>query len=516
MSKARKAQFKILSFSTTMRNPLRIASFLRILASYENKILKREIIMQIISDLIANKLYIPIYASRNFKEIIESSKAFSKKQIAEIIINSPQNHKEAGFARGWESRFDTFYKLPMEFGFCFYEMQKEIRISHTGHLLIDSINENNDANIANIFLNCLMKYQSNNPFRKTLNANKPLILLLNVMQNLKNITGHSKVHKSEIAFFLCALDSNATNLTQKIIDFRAKFPHFAYTNEIIYAECLKILDSTNTIRFKISQICGEGIDEYIRKMRITGIITLVGGGFFIDFNSFESPKIEYILKHYSTPLKAFDSKDSYFKYMGEIDSNILNLKEKINNINLKDLKIKTLEAFAKNYTKDSIQKELAILASKKMQSKDNIFKFIPEAVRFEFLSAIILKQYFGDMEVLPNYSIDDTGVPKCHASGNMPDIICITKDSKSLVEVSLLCTKAQVHNELITIARHLQDSIKHSNKTYNFAIFIAPKIHQDSIRYVKFIKHDENLDIRNMQILEFIDKIKTCKSIKEL
>lgn len=41
-----------------------------------------------------------------------------------------------------------------------------------------------------------------------------------------------------------------------------------------------------------------------------------------------------------------------------------------------------------------------------------------------------------------------------------------------------------------------------------FAIFIAPKIYEDSKRYVKFIKFDEGLEIKNMDILEFIQNIK--------
>lgn len=43
-------------------------------------------------------------------------------------------------------------------------------------------------------------------------------------------------------------------------------------------------------RFKINQITGEAVDEFIRKMRITGIVSLRGNGRFIDFNSFEIEK----------------------------------------------------------------------------------------------------------------------------------------------------------------------------------------------------------------------------------
>ena len=51
----RKSEYKILSFSTTMRNPQRIAEFLKALLPFENQTLTHEIIMQIVAHLIQNK-----------------------------------------------------------------------------------------------------------------------------------------------------------------------------------------------------------------------------------------------------------------------------------------------------------------------------------------------------------------------------------------------------------------------------------------------------------------------------
>lgn len=198
----RNQEYKILSFSTTMRNPVRIAGFLRVLAKYENYKLSHNVIMDIIYELVKNKLYIPMFANKFYKEKLQSEVNFSDEETRNIIENSPQNHKEAGFARGWDSRFDTLYKLSMEFGFCFYEMDKPIIISNLGHNLLNAINETsvNEEKISNIFLNSLMKYQRNNPFRKVANENAPLPLLLNVMKKLQESCGNSKISKQEIPF----------------------------------------------------------------------------------------------------------------------------------------------------------------------------------------------------------------------------------------------------------------------------------------------------------------------------
>lgn len=516
MSKARSKKYKLLSFSTTIRNPERMPAFLEILLPYENHLLTHTIIMSIVEKLIQKKLYTPMYAQRYFKEVLESDREFKPQEIQEIITNSPQKHKESGFAKGWDSRFDTWYKLCMEFGFCFYAMDKPLQISNTGHLLIDAYREipSNDEKINNVFLNCLMKYYSNNPFRNTLNANMPLILLLNTMKELKNLCGDSKIHRLEIVLFLCWKNNNAKDLAHKILSLRTQYPSFNYSNENVYELCLEILESTNTTRFKISQVCAEGIDDYIRKMRITGIISLRGGGRFIDFNTFENQKIEYILKTY-TKQPHFTSKEEYFTYMGNIDSHILSL-QKISHQEQKDIRLQALQDFAHRYTKEQIYKELQILSSKKLSSKDAIFKFIPEPTRFEFLSAIALKQHFIDLIVLPNYSVDDEGIPKSHASGNMPDIVCKNNILESLVEVSLICGRGQVNNELLPISRHLKEHKEKSQNKEVFALFIAPKIFEDSKRYVAFLKFDENLAIYNLDIVDFIHKLKTAKSFMEI
>ena len=115
MSRGRAAQFKPLSFSTTMRNPERIAAFLKCLSVFKGQILDNHIIFEVVKLLIREKLYCPMYVKRNvfLHNIFKSEENFSEGQIDEIIENSPQDHKEAGFDKGWPSRFDTFYKLPM-------------------------------------------------------------------------------------------------------------------------------------------------------------------------------------------------------------------------------------------------------------------------------------------------------------------------------------------------------------------------------------------------------------------
>ena len=182
----RKTERKPLSFSTTMRNPDRIAGFIECLLPFENQTLTSDVIRKIICRVLNKKLYSTVYqvGIPEYKRILNSDDdVYTEEQLNDIINNSPQQHKEAGFEQGWDSRFDTWFKLPMEFGFVFYAMDQPIRISNTGHMLIDAYKESpsDDRKIQNVFLNAMMKYQTDNPFRRNENSNVPLLLLLNVL-----------------------------------------------------------------------------------------------------------------------------------------------------------------------------------------------------------------------------------------------------------------------------------------------------------------------------------------------
>ncbi len=120
---------KILSFSTTMQNPKRIGQFLAVLGKFENQILNSSTIMQIVKSVLAHRLYrpTPLNQNKELKEKFDSNEyIFSDEELERIIEISPQQHKEMGFKDGWESRFDTWYKLMCEFGFCYYAKCEKI------------------------------------------------------------------------------------------------------------------------------------------------------------------------------------------------------------------------------------------------------------------------------------------------------------------------------------------------------------------------------------------------------
>ena len=522
--KERKAEYKPLSFSTTMRNPERIASFLNCILPFEGNILNNDVIYEVAINLIQNKLY---YTQKyemkvpEYKKIYQNEELeFSREQVEDIIKNSPQQHKEAGFEAGWPSRFDTWYKLSMELGFIYYAMNEPIRISTTGHMLIDAYRETpvNNEKIKDVFLNALIKYQTNNPFRKNANKNSPLILLLQVIELLKNDPDENSagIYRNELPLIICWPDNNAQNIYSMIKGIRKKYK-FKYGEEIIYEICLKLLnaDSSKKKRFKMKQITGEAVDEFVRKMRITGIISLRGQGRFLDFNSFEKERITYILSNYSNYKNIFLNKYEYFNYMGDIDARILSIKPSGTLKEVEDIKIKALNSWATENSAEMILNELLLLY-KNNETKNSVLKVLDRPTRLEFLTSIALVQHFDNLSVFPNYHVDDEGLPTFTAAGGLADIECFDEDCNSLIEVTLMCSKNQAICEIPAITRHLMDKIEKSPEKTNFSIFIAPSIHKDTEYMVGYSKHQYGIDIKAINIPKFIEQISRKNNIIEM
>lgn len=523
----REPEKKVLSFSTTMRNPERIAYFLTALLDFEGSILTHDVIMNIVKKVLQLRLYRPIYVKNHTEfstKFDNLEQIFSDEELEQIIHNSPQSHKERGFDKGWESRFDTWYKLMSEFGFCYYAKDRILIISQAGRMLISScydienhqFKENIDGElISSVFLNALAKYEVGNPYKKNLNHNAPFRLLLKLL--LKFVENNMTcLSVKEIPILLCWGNNDIQSLFDYIValrveTFEATQRNFSYSNEFIYEKCLELLDSQNRDRFKMSQIMGEAVDEYIRKMRITGLISIRGAGRFIDINHNQMQKIEHILLTATnfTGVYLDDSDENrfaFYEYMSQIDTTLITPSYSATE---ESVKITKLREFANTYSKEQVENELRIVCFKKT-SRDSLLKIIDNPLRLEFLTAIYLCQSFDNLDVVPNYKCDDEGVPTFTASGGMADIVASDRNTESYVEVTLIQNRAQTTNEMIPIERHLYENIQNSQNTKDkFSIFIAPTIHQDAIRYAQFAKNSKNLNIPYYSIEDFIHKARS-------
>lgn len=522
-----KAISKPLSFSTTIRNPHRIADFLFCLKKFNEMILTDEIIHKIVKEVLKRKIYytMPEIRDPELFEIYSGDGEFTDEQLERIISISPQKHKEAGFDYGWPSRFDTWYELLREFGFVSYSMNNKICLSESGLLMANSVInapanyhqwEYNEDSIQSAMLNSMVKYQIDNPFCKNANKNNPLILLLRTIEILKKKITYNGISRSEISLLICWPNNDADKLANYILSFRKKHG-FSASDEEVYDCCLSLLGvgREKEKRFKMSQITGEAVDEYIRKMRITGIISLRGNGRFIDENEFEREKIDYILNTY---VKYVDftnmSNKEYFDYMGSLDTNLIFKPEAVHP-GLYEARKRALKTYSELYDDAKIVDELDITCTKR-NSHDDMLKLIDKPTRFEFLISVLLCKRYGVDVVSPNYDVDDEGLPKHTAGGGEPDIICQDLNTIALVEVSLMLGRSdQINNEVVPIQRHLKCYENPLSKDKN-AIFVAPKIHSDTKLACRYARLLDKINIFAYDCSHFQKQVNATTSLTEL
>lgn len=519
MASTRSPEHKILSFTTTLRNPERIAEFLSVLKQFDGQILTNGLIEKIAKSLIQRRYYWTTYlkATPNLKTIYaDDDLRFTDEQLGDILINSPQKHKESGFDEGWPSRFDTWYKICKEFGFAYYEIGQPVKISQAGYMLCDAFedkasDEDVSKKIQNVFLNALAKYPSNNPFRRNANENVPVVLLMRVIKLLQgdNSENGAGISRKEIPFVMCWPNNDANELYAYLKEFR-RVHGFSASDDTIYSRCLELLKSNNEKRFKKVQVTKEGPDDFLRKLRITGVFSSRGMGRFLDLNELEHDKVDYIISTYSQ-YRTFQSEAEYYEFVGLVDPEIISIESDTTTFNISDIRQAKLIEIASQYTPEEIRVELNILSAGRRKSNDLYLSDIDEPTRLEFLTSVALQQSLSDAVIKPNYAIDDEGNPTFTARGGIGDIEVFDKDNHSLFEVTLLRSKQQAVLEIPGITRHLQE-LQNESK---FAIFVAPILHPDTEYMIEFTKSRHDLDIYGFTIPTFCTKLETVKKLSQ-
>ena len=494
----RKPTYKPLLLTTTVRNPERLKWLLGVLKKYDGQVLDDDLTEKIAGEIIEERLYNPTKLSASVKQKIKTGKPLTDKEVAKVLKDNPQDHKEAGFSRGWPSRFDTWFKFAKELGFVFYRSGEKIKFSEIGSKLAD--NEHLEFE-QQAFLNAFAKYQSNNPFRRVLNENVPLVLLLQVITKLNADKEYNDVgiSKLELPLILYWKDTNIEALYQRIKKLRDDFG-YSPSWEVIMDICREEIMEGKDKRRNDKSIMVDYTDEFIRKMRLTGLISLRGGGRFVDINKNEQAKVDYVLDNYSG-CKEYDTEEEYFKYISIVDKNLISSESKSVSVSEQE---KFLAKWIGVYTWDVIKAELMIL-SKKRLTKEETLKYLSHPVRLEFLTALAIKSKFPDVKVIPNYPVDDEGIPTSTAGGvgNTGDIECFEDMNGILVEVTMSGGVEQTKMEVWPISRHLEEFSKKVENSMCY--FVAPSIFSDSVKQVDFVKHEYNLFIFPKTIEEFLD-----------
>ncbi len=524
----RKLEYKPLLFTTTVRNPSRVKGLLYILKKYNGQLLTNALSIEIMGELIKHGLYRPTKeVTQEIKDKLSgtrsgefSNKILTNKEVQHLLVANPQHHKEAGFDSGWASRFATVFDFTKELGFVYFWQNEKIIFSKIGLKLASVykvdiedefliVSEEHPEFEQQAFLHSFSKYQRKNPFVRVLNDNIPLILLIETIQKLNNDKkfNGAGISKLELPLLIFWKNNSSQELYERIVKLREDYS-YQPSWEVITDICVNEIMSNDFKEFKPKSIMTEYPDEFIRKMRLTGLISFRGGGRFIDINKKESSTINYILKTYSKYSQYTEEKD-YFEYMSKVDENLISFESKKTTTSENN---KYLEKWVKHFSWNTIKDELEILTKKKL-SKDDILRYLTNPTRLEFLTALAIKSKMPKTTVMPNYPCDDEGIPTSTAGGqgNQGDIECLEGKNGILVEVTMSEGRTQTMMEIWPITRHIEEFQKKSRNP--ICHFIAPSIFRDSERQIKFVKQEDNILIVPNTINSFVEYLENNKKL---
>ena len=506
-------EFKPLLYTTTMRNPGRLKYMLYVLNKYEGKVLNDDLATEICGETIRYGLFRP---TKRIPECVITKWATTAKgefsdyaltdtEVETVLYNNDPNkwadikgHKEAGFSRGWPSRFATIFDLTKELGLAWFTPGEPIVISALAHHLLKTIQVNvceSDGFASceivhpeyeqQVFLQALAKSQRMNPFVRVLNDNVPLILLLQTIRKLNADPSQNGcgILRRELPLLIFWKNNDAEALYRRIVNLRQAYRYDA-SDEVIIDICLDEIMEGNFKEFDPKSIMIDYPDEFIRKMRMTGLFSLRGAGRFLDINKNELKTVDYVLEHYTHYVHYTDERD-YFNYMATLDTNLIQISSQPATITNSE---KLLDEWLAIYNWGSIKNELANLSSHR-NSSDSVLKLLNAPSRLEFLTALAIKSKMPNVRVVPNYCCDDTGLPTSTAGGNKGDIECYEQQNGILVEVTMSTGRTQTMMEVWPIERHLED-FQRERKAQ--CIFVAPTIFPDSLRQIKYIAFDSN------------------------
>lgn len=517
MPNTKKLKFKPLLYTTTMRNPARLKYLLFVLAKFEGKKLNDGLATEICAETIRYGLYRPNRKTDGVKAKWGTTEngcfgetLLSQEEAGDLIERNPQKHKEAGFARGWPSRFATIFDFMKELGIAYLSPDAPIEISPLGKHLLDAIDVQVDQATGSItcdvvhpeyerqvFLQALAKSQRKNPFVRVLNDNVPLILLLQVIQKLNGDSNQNGagISRRELPLLLFWKNNDADALYQRIVRLR-KDCRYSPSDETVCEICVDEIMGGKFKKFKLESIMNEYPDEFIRKMRMTGLFSLRGGGRFVDINKNEAATVDYILRKYSS-YPCFSDERAYYDYMAGLDSELI---RRTGTAPAPGNTAHLLDDWLAKYEWKNICHEMSIL-SKRQGSSDDVLRLLDAPLRLEFLSALAIKKRMPTVLVVPHYSADDTGFPSGTAVGNRGDIECFENEHGVLVEVTMLTGSKQTSSEMGPITRHLE---AFQRKLESQCLFVAPAIFEDSILFVDFLKVKKGKIIRPYSIDGFL------------
>jgi hypothetical protein len=547
---------KVWSISTTVRNPERLRNFLITLKELENKEWNSATQVEFQIRLIKNRFY--GFGSSQFYN------GLTQQQID--LVNDIKNHITMDDATqiletknyvDADMRGRNSYKPLEKIGLASI-VDRKIKITPLGKYLLKD-----DYDLGDMFFKSFLKWQYPNPIDRDFKDNeiydlKPFVLTLHLINEANNICraknikvkgisrlefeifgqtllnyNDLKTQASSLVNFRLELEKVKGNKEKKdfienyIDDFLSDFINIDYNNLRDYAD--------NTIRY----------------FRLTRFIYIRGGGYYIDLEPRRMIEINNLLNAYNGSSKTF-TKEKYIQYISDINLPILPWEEKdklieiyknlITDINnLQEQLSQEITLFKNLDTVDNLKSEIKISRQYRHKLHNLILKQeltdiskIDEVInclfnirKLDLKPSIALEKYItmalniinDAKDIKANSLVGDDNEFIFTAPANKPDIECYYDNFNSICEVTMLNSRNQWYNEGQPVMRHFRDFEDNSSLSDNYCLFVAPKLHRDTINTfwfsVKYEYEGVKQKIVPFTITQIIEILQTIKELKE-
>jgi hypothetical protein len=519
------------SISTTVRNPERLRSFLKILKILEGKSWNAATQTKFQVLLIQHKVY--GFGSQQFYNDLTSDQVklmdtplqITFKQAKEIFAKK----KYVDPAMRGRQSLNPLEKL----GLAILE-DNRIKITSLGEYLLQE-----DYDLGEMFFRSFIKWQVPNPsssdYKESEGYNiKPFIGTLHLITKVNHEwekLGKSPVgiSKEEFSLFGPTLINykEIDKQAQRIIDLRLACERKNAQDQKKIKEKYKIklareflgTGERDDVEKLLNNLKDYG-DNAIRYFRLTRYLFIRGGGFFIDLEPRRQIEIINLLKHDNAKSLDFPSEEAYLNYLADINQpelpwereselikiveitqqEILQLSKELKNksvaipfvalkdynkLNREELKgyIEQLRNYRRELNDTRIRYESQEIGNLEeyIRALSEIYKSDRRPVELERLVTLALNALNDALNIKPNYPVGDDNEPTFTAPANKPDIECFYDHFNSVCEVTMLTDKSQWYYEGQPVMRHVRDFEKQHAGKEVFCIFVAPRLHRDTV-----------------------------------
>ncbi len=508
---------KLWSISTTVRNPIRLRDFLKVLKQMEGVPFDCANQMKYQILLIQNRLYRPKNIPIKYGKLINNIEEEISFDIAKEVFDA-QNYNDPPM-RGRQSA-NPLNKL----GFCIAKNSRgPIVITELGNLYLKG-----DYDISYVFLKSMLKLQFPNRWSSDFSEKdgfniSPFIGTLHFINKANEIYGDIGLTQNEFSLFIPSLIN--INLIETNLEKLKEYRESKDKTKFIKNYAKWYYEKENPTDKEINNFFeyGDNIMRYFRMTKYFRVGTdIFGADWRINLEPLRKIEIEYLINKFSGESLKFETDTDYYKYINDIkqpeipldkeqdlDAIIESIKNNINKFS-EENKISLAEPesilYNTNYNKIVFEekqnfinklrelfveiktrKEKAALMtnieaikniSDILKNNKALRKLSPE--KFEKLVTDALRILNDEKLIKPNYPVDDNGEPISHAAGNQADIECFYNSYNKICEVTLDQTNKQWIRESQPVMRHLRDF---ETKYYNlnsYCLFIAPIVHIDT------------------------------------